>query len=934
MALISFDIFARDFASQEFGKVSQAADANRRAFAAWSRGVGIAVAGAIATSSHMAADFQTSITKLQTSAGESHKNLGLVSQGILDMAGKVGYSAQQLADGMYTVESAGFHGKSALTIYQAAAKGAAIESADLGTVTDAVTSAMRDFHYPASKAALVTNTLIQAAAHGKTNMQNLSAAMPNVASAAADAGLSFQETASALATMTMHGTSAEEAGTYLRQMILALEAPSAKARKTMEGLGLNAEELGKNLGSKGLAYTMQQVEGAINRHMTPAGQVAIKTFAKSNATTKDWQKLLADIPPNMVSPIEAMANMSGGVRELQGWLQLGGKNLKVFKSNTQAIDSAVKKSGHQIDGFNAYNKTLNAKLRDAKGAMSALGVEVGTDLLPKITWLIGKVSSLVDWLGKHRSTAKMLIVTLGLLSAAMRVGAIVTEVHAAGSLKKYFGEMNIVRGVLSIFTREKKVATAATEAETVVTRTSTVATDAQTVSQEGLNTALEANPIGIVIVALAALGVGLYEAYKHSQTFRNIVNAAWHDVKVVGLDMIHGLIYGFTHIDDAWRTVGRFFGDVWQNYLRPVFKFVIDGFLNVAGTIIHAASDMFGWVPGVGGKLRSAAHQFDVFRNNVNHSLSGLNDRSITVSAGLTLSARNGSNKIAAMQHMGMASGGPVTGGVAGQDSVPRLLMPNEYVVRADGSNLGDAMAYYGYGMANGGPVLRVRTPGAGQINRGVNWMFGAWSQADKAEIKNAVLGLLGGSGGGAYTGGGGVGRWLGDVVRVLAMLHQPSSLAGGVLRRIQFESGGNPSAINLWDSNAAAGDPSRGLMQVIMSTFMAYGGPFRGLGIYNPMANIFAGLNYALHTYGSIAAIDPRVRPEGYDQGGWLMPGSHVVYNHTGVPERVLAPGQHEGITVKVYLGDKELRDIVRTEVRYENGQTARRILNRRTVG
>jgi TP901 family phage tail tape measure protein len=50
--------------------------------------------------------------------------------------------------------------------------------------------------------------------------------------------------------------------------------------------------------------------------------------------------------------------------------------------------------------------------------------------------------------------------------------------------------------------------------------------------------------------------------------------------------------------------------------------------------------------------------------------------------------------------------GGPVTGGIPGQDSVPRMLMPNEYIVRADGSNLGDAMAHYGVpGMAKGGPL-------------------------------------------------------------------------------------------------------------------------------------------------------------------------------------------------------------------------------------
>lgn len=41
-------------------------------------------------------------------------------------------------------------------------------------------------------------------------------------------------------------------------------------------------------------------------------------------------------------------------------------------------------------------------------------------------------------------------------------------------------------------------------------------------------------------------------------------------------------------------------------------------------------------------------------------------------------------------------------------------------------------------------------------------------------------------------------------------------SYAAGLKRIILKESNGNPNAINNWDSNAAAGNPSEGLMQVI----------------------------------------------------------------------------------------------------------------------
>ncbi|GAA1954764.1 transglycosylase SLT domain-containing protein [Amycolatopsis minnesotensis] len=71
----------------------------------------------------------------------------------------------------------------------------------------------------------------------------------------------------------------------------------------------------------------------------------------------------------------------------------------------------------------------------------------------------------------------------------------------------------------------------------------------------------------------------------------------------------------------------------------------------------------------------------------------------------------------------------------------------------------------------------------------------------------------------------------------------------------IQHESGGNPHAINDWDSNAAAGHPSKGLMQTIDSTFGAY----RLDGhedIWNPVDNIIAAVRYAIARYGSISEV------------------------------------------------------------------------------
>ncbi|MEB3367089.1 transglycosylase SLT domain-containing protein [Saccharopolyspora mangrovi] len=71
----------------------------------------------------------------------------------------------------------------------------------------------------------------------------------------------------------------------------------------------------------------------------------------------------------------------------------------------------------------------------------------------------------------------------------------------------------------------------------------------------------------------------------------------------------------------------------------------------------------------------------------------------------------------------------------------------------------------------------------------------------------------------------------------------------------IMHESNGNPSATNNWDSNAAAGTPSIGLMQTIQPTFESFALPGHQ-DIYNPVDNIIAATRYSIDRYGSIADV------------------------------------------------------------------------------
>ncbi|WP_327430866.1 transglycosylase SLT domain-containing protein [Streptomyces sp. NBC_01236] len=93
---------------------------------------------------------------------------------------------------------------------------------------------------------------------------------------------------------------------------------------------------------------------------------------------------------------------------------------------------------------------------------------------------------------------------------------------------------------------------------------------------------------------------------------------------------------------------------------------------------------------------------------------------------------------------------------------------------------------------------------------------------------------------------------WIKQSLGIMAKAGIPGTY-NGIYRNVMRESSGNPLAINNWDSNAVAGTPSKGLLQVIDPTFNAYHVAGTSTNPYDPVANITAACNYAAAVYGSI---------------------------------------------------------------------------------
>jgi len=162
-----------------------------------------------------------------------------------------------------------------------------------------------------------------------------------------------------------------------------------------------------------------------------------------------------------------------------------------------------------------------------------------------------------------------------------------------------------------------------------------------------------------------------------------------------------------------------------------------------------------------------------------------------------------------------------------------------------------------GDGFAAGGSTGGGANPGAGVHGGG----YHGGGSSGGGGGSGGSGGGLGSSGGppspGAAAPSGQVKEWIEQAIEILRAEGVPVDKMSPdqIWAIIQHESGGNPMAQNNWDSNAAAGHPSKGLMQTIDSTFTSYKLPGHD-DIWNPVDNIIAAVRYSIAQYGSVSNV------------------------------------------------------------------------------
>ncbi|NUR48153.1 MAG: peptidoglycan DD-metalloendopeptidase family protein [Hamadaea sp.] len=340
-------------------------------------------------------------------------------------------------------------------------------------------------------------------------------------------------------------------------------------------------------------------------------------FNRATQTVTDMSAALGqDTKSSAIQLGKALNDPVKGVTALQ---KVGVSFTEQQKAQIKTLVKSGDTLGAQKIILNELGKEFGGAAAAASDPMSRLGViagnlgeKVGGALLPYIgqfaDWVSNKaipaVSRFVDWLGPK----------LGPVVDGVKklIGDVVTKVQAfivefqkgEGAGGKFRDVLSTVGGVIQNVTKWVsenqtivKALVAAVLGGVAAFQVITAIVKVYTAVQAVLNTVMAANPIGIIIVAVAALAAGLIYAYKNSETFRQIVDTAFH----------------------AIADVGRW---LWNKVLGPVIRFLIDGFSTVAdwiGNMLEALSHVpgFGWAKDAADKLHGAAAKAKEFGQNI-----------------------------------------------------------------------------------------------------------------------------------------------------------------------------------------------------------------------------------------------------------------------------------------------------------------------------
>lgn len=428
-----------------------------------------------------------------------------------------------------------------------------------------------------------------------------------------------------------------------------LQVTGTKAFSQMKGAGMEANEALQqtetflNLASDASAYydiSLEDAEARIRSFMrgnVEAGDAIGLFTSESQRNTyalemygRKWIELTEAEKQNlMLNVAQDIYTQSGALgqaqREADGLANVSGNLKEVWRQFLGVIGQPVLQAVIPImQNLTEKLKGLKGWVENNKGAFEAIGDVIGK--VVSIVWsLVDGIISVIGWFKEHEAITNALISILQVLIAtyiAFKAGAMIQGIitswqSAKLALSLYSLEMNGASIAQGVFNGALTLGQTLVGLLTGKITLAQLATALWTKVQNGLNIALNANPIGLIITAIGALIAIIVVLYTKCDWYRNAVNKMFDGIKkvvqstinfvknnwkTIGLFLINPFAGAFKllydkcdkfrtfinnmvqSIKNAFSSIGTFFSNLWRN-IKASFKlphFTVSGSMNPA----------------------------------------------------------------------------------------------------------------------------------------------------------------------------------------------------------------------------------------------------------------------------------------------------------------------------------------------------------------
>jgi TP901 family phage tail tape measure protein len=288
----------------------------------------------------------TAMRNVNSISGMTEQALRATTSEVVRMSKVLPQSASTLAEGLYDIASSGFQGADGMKVLTASATAASAGMTETAVSAKAITAVLNAYKKPASEAADVSDVLFSTVNYGVTTFEQLAHNLGDYIGTAQALGVSFEETGSAVATMTLNGINATQAGTSLNAVLAKLIKPSEGLASTMRDLGYESgTAMVEALGFRGALLQIAEASGG---------------------TAEGLSKNFDDI--NALRGALALTNNEGSK-----WTEIGAK-----------METASARAGAAQNALAEQSKAVSYQLRLTANRAMAAGVELGNFLKPAV----------------------------------------------------------------------------------------------------------------------------------------------------------------------------------------------------------------------------------------------------------------------------------------------------------------------------------------------------------------------------------------------------------------------------------------------------------------------------------------------------------------------------------------------------------------------